>query len=184
MGPRRLPEQANTRHAHSLWLRIWRRRSPLYLHLKLYAVAALVSAVVARPISGRTCDSGVSKHEAESNLVDTGQRALNRWTDRLRDLSKVKRLVTQSSADSVRFPERHWQATVRSGTQRSPEQDFLRARRDFIRPRLATAIGTNFGSIDSDAVPSIAIGGSGGGFRAMLGYAAFLDAADRAGIST
>lgn len=113
MGSRRLPEQAKTRHAHSLWLRILRRRSPLYLHLKLYAVAALVSAVVARPISGRTCDSGVSEHEAESNLVDTSQRALNRWTDRLRDLSQVKRLVTQSSADSVRFPERHWQATVR-----------------------------------------------------------------------
>lgn len=63
---------------NSLWLRIVRRRSPLYLHLKLFLVTALVSTFVARPFS-----------RSQTSLADRAKR----WIDesrRIRGLAPIK----------------------------------------------------------------------------------------------
>lgn len=184
--------KVNVRQAHSLWLKLLRRRSPLYLHLKLYTVASLVSVITARPVSKRV-DVQADRNPPirlkrsgglrtrEQSVIQTGlAQVLQRWWTRTKDLVEVKKLVKQYDQDIKRFPELQRGATVRLANEPSPEEEFLLARKQSIRVSLASYLSGDV--FDQEDAPIIAIGGSGGGFRAMLSFAAFLDCVRQTGL--
>jgi len=111
-----------------------------------------------------------------------------RWRLRWHDMSHLRRLVAHDDKDVETFPELEWDAQVRcSSDLHADEKSAMRKRR-----LLMSSEGTNalaqFLQLPSseyvhpDDVPLIAIGGSGGGYRAMFGYAGFLKEAENTGL--
>jgi len=62
------------------------------------------------------------------------------------------------------------------------EQDFSRKRRGFTKRGLARYLGVREDEIDERDIPTIAIAGSGGGYRAMLGTTGYFKAMKQAGL--
>jgi len=83
----------------------------------------------------------------------------------------------------VRNPEIEVDARVWMGNELSEEEmAFSRQRRKFTRRGLAKYLGVDEAEIDERDVPTIAIAGSGGGYRAMLGTTGYLKAMKRDGL--
>ncbi|WFD18694.1 phospholipase A2 [Malassezia caprae] len=111
-----------------------------------------------------------------------------RWRLRWHDMSHLRRLVAVDDEDVDTFPELDWDAQVRCSSDLHAEE---RAAIDE-RRRLMSSEGTNALAqflqlpegeyVHPDDVPLIAIGGSGGGYRAMFGYAGFLKEAENTGL--
>ncbi|WFD22282.1 phospholipase A2 [Malassezia equina] len=113
---------------------------------------------------------------------------LERWRLRWHDMSHLRRLVAVDDQDVDTFPELEWDAQVRcSSDLHADERSAIDQRR-----RLMSSEGTNALAhflqlpedeyVHPDDVPLIAIGGSGGGYRAMFGYAGFLKEAENTGL--
>ncbi|WPG99744.1 cytosolic phospholipase a2 beta [Acrodontium crateriforme] len=93
--------------------------------------------------------------------------------------SKVKKDISDPSI----FPEVQKIAEVRRGLELSPEeQAFLEKRRIHVRNGFAKYLGINPEEIHPDDVPTVSYGGSGGGFRAMLGCLGYGDEMHRSGL--
>lgn len=106
---------------------------------------------------------------------------LHRWRMRIKDLAQVSNIERAAWTNTARYPEIQRKATVRLGHQHpSPGDDFIRARRRHMLPHFQHTLSTpHLGPSD---LPLIGVGGSGGGFRAMLGYAAFLHGLQTTGL--
>ncbi|WFD26331.1 phospholipase A2 [Malassezia nana] len=113
---------------------------------------------------------------------------LERWRLRWYDMSHLRRLVAVDDEDVETFPELEWDAQVRcSSDLHADEQAAIEERR-----RLMSSEGTNALAqflqlpegeyVHPDDVPLIAMGGSGGGYRAMFGYAGFIKEAENTGL--
>lgn len=110
---------------------------------------------------------------------------LQRWRWRWHDLSHLRRLASEYMTDRETYPELDWDAQVRCSPALHPnEQQFIRARQE----RIAAGALARFlqlpedEEVHPDDVPLIAIGGSGGGYRAMFGLAGFIRAAASTGL--
>ncbi|GAC98891.1 phospholipase A2 [Pseudozyma hubeiensis SY62] len=114
------------------------------------------------------------------------RRLLRRWSGRAKDLAHVKRLLSRDAADVKAYPELDWDANVRRSSALHPEEiKFLRRRQDLLSShgrddlkRFLELPATE--QVHPCDVPLIALGGSGGGYRAMYGFAGVIAAAKRA----
>ncbi|KAI1073237.1 hypothetical protein LB507_010840 [Fusarium sp. FIESC RH6] len=184
------------------------RKSPAYLYAKTYCLCALVSLVQATPVSsrfqthkptrfrnGRILTSSPSPHgnqqsvgEQKYSLSEKATRIVQRWYDRAEDLASVKKLLKRDESDSKVYPELEWDAKVRQSSSLHPEeQEFIN-----LRQLRMSSEGENslhkFLDLPPDEkvnprdVPLISLGGSGGGYRVMYGFAGFIKAAKKAGL--
>ncbi|SPO32103.1 related to phospholipase A2, cytosolic [Ustilago trichophora] len=115
----------------------------------------------------------------------TARRLLTRWSQRAKDLAHVKQLLRADLSDRKAYPELDWDATVRRSSSLHPhEVTFLRKRQerlssngnDCLKQFLELPVNEH---VDPRDVPLVALGGSGGGYRAMYGFAGFIAAAKR-----
>lgn len=113
------------------------------------------------------------------------KKLLRRWSGRARDLAHVKRLLAADAKDTKAYPELHWDANVRRSSALHPEEvNFLRKRQqrlssqgqDHLKRFLNLPAAEK---VDPRDVPLVALGGSGGGYRAMYGFAGLIAAAKR-----
>ncbi|KAK5694009.1 hypothetical protein LTR97_009627 [Elasticomyces elasticus] len=85
-------------------------------------------------------------------------------------LTALETRIKKEMHDSKLFPEVERVAEVRRGLELCPEeQAFLIARKVRARDNFARYIGLKPEDVDPRDVPTVAFGGSGGGFRAMIG---------------
>ncbi|CDU22971.1 related to phospholipase A2, cytosolic [Sporisorium scitamineum] len=117
--------------------------------------------------------------------LSTIRKLLRRWSSRPKDLAQVKHLLRADDTDLKAYPELQWDATVRrSASLHSEEVKFLRKRQlhlssqgeDVLKQLLELPASEQ---VDPRDVPLVALGGSGGGYRAMYGFAGFIAAAKR-----
>ncbi|KAJ0124814.1 hypothetical protein J7T55_006155 [Diaporthe amygdali] len=91
--------------------------------------------------------------------------------------------LTKELDDPVRFPEIAQQAVVRKGLDLCPEERaFLAARKAKVRDQFAKYMGLDAAQVHPDDVPTVAFGGSGGGYRAMLAFLGYSLAMKEAGL--
>ena len=91
--------------------------------------------------------------------------------------------IWHESRDPIRNPEIEQDARVRLGNDFCEEElAFYEKRRKFTRKGLARYLGVNEHEIDERDIPIIAVAGSGGGYRAMLGTTGYFKAMKDAGL--
>lgn len=96
---------------------------------------------------------------------------------------KVERQVAKDLDDPARFPEVAHVAYVRTGLDLCPQEiSYLAARRARMRESFARYMGWDPSCIHPDDVPTVAFGGSGGGYRAMLAMLGYSLAMKQAGL--
>jgi phospholipase A2 len=99
------------------------------------------------------------------------------------NLESVEERITQGLRDPSRFPEVARIAQVRRGLDLCPdEQRFVDTRKARMRDAFAKYLGLNPGDVHVDDVPVVAFGGSGGGYRAMLGILGYADEMKKTGL--
>lgn len=85
--------------------------------------------------------------------------------------------------DPGRFPEITQRATVRRGLDLCPEElAYLTARKTRVRGQFARYMGVDPSEVHADDIPTVAFGGSGGGYRAMLALLGYSLAMKDAGL--
>jgi phospholipase A2 len=83
---------------------------------------------------------------------------------------KVESHIKQEMADVVKYPEIMKVAEVRKGLDLALEERRFRAmRKVHVRNSFAKYLGLDPAQVHTDDVPIVGFGGSGGGFRAMIG---------------
>lgn len=113
---------------------------------------------------------------------------LQRWRWRWSDLSQLAAQVDHDAQDTATYPELAWDAKVRCSPElHDNEVAFIAQRRRRISSEgnnaLAHFLQLPEGTyVHPDDVPLIAIGGSGGGYRAMYAYAGFIKEAENTGL--
>jgi cytosolic phospholipase A2 len=110
------------------------------------------------------------------------------WVDKIRaEVSfapgSVSDEIWQESKDSMRNPEIEVDARVWIGNEFCQEElAFQRRRRKFTKRGLAKYLGVKESEIDERDIPTIAVAGSGGGYRAMLGTTGYFKAMKQSGL--
>ncbi|KAK3934051.1 acyl transferase/acyl hydrolase/lysophospholipase [Diplogelasinospora grovesii] len=113
---------------------------------------------------------------------------LRRWLQRAVDLSQVKKQLRRDNEDRKTYPETEWDATVRRSSALHPKETaFIELRQQKISSHGANSLHSFLGlpegeKVDPRDVPLIALGGSGGGYRAMYGFTAFISGCKELGL--
>ncbi|SNX83680.1 related to phospholipase A2, cytosolic [Melanopsichium pennsylvanicum] len=113
------------------------------------------------------------------------RRIVMRWRQRARDLAQVQALLRADVTDRKAYPELDWDATVRRSSSLHPEESkFLLKRQNQISCQGSDSLRhflslSPHEKVDPRDVPLVALGGSGGGYRAMYGFAGFIAASKR-----
>lgn len=188
------------------------RQSPAYLYLKSYSLCALVTIFQSAPISSQLPElrptnikskragqlngrpaldrrslrgRGCGESEKEASWV---VRVLTRWQQRALDLAQIEGLLRRDDRDIRTYPEVGLDAAVRRSAALHPEEErFLRLRQQRISCHGDRSLHRFLGlpdeeRVDPRDVPLMALGGSGGGYRAMYGLAAFVSASKELGL--
>jgi cytosolic phospholipase A2 len=101
----------------------------------------------------------------------------------IKDVFTTESLIYKDSRDVSRFPEIEQVAHVRQGQDLGPEEKaFLEKRKMYIRDHFAQYLGLDPEEVHPDDVPIIGFGGSGGGYRAMIGYMGYVAEMKKAGL--
>lgn len=96
---------------------------------------------------------------------------------------KVEGQVSKDLLDAQRFPELSRQAQIRRGLDLCPaESAWLAARKARVRDSFARYMGWDPSLVHPDDVPTMAFGGSGGGYRAMLAMLGYSLAMKQSGL--
>jgi cytosolic phospholipase A2 len=91
--------------------------------------------------------------------------------------------IFQESKDPIRNPEIEEDARVWLGNEFCKEElAFYDKRRKFTKKGLARYLGVKEWEIDERDIPTIAVAGSGGGYRAMLGTTGYFKAMKNSGL--
>ncbi len=111
------------------------------------------------------------------------------FPEALTDIGIIKSALTiqsntkQDIHDRERYPEVAHVADVRRGLDLAPpEQRFLIDRKVKVRNAFARYLGLNPADIHPDDIPTVGFGGSGGGFRAMIGVLGYAEEMKRTGL--
>ncbi|CAG7566029.1 unnamed protein product [Fusarium equiseti] len=145
--------------------------------------------------NGRVLTSKPSAHETRRSdteqklsLSEKATRILQRWYARAEDLSSVRKLLKRDESDIKTYPELKWDAKVRhSSSLHHQEQKFINLRKLRLSSQGENSIHKFLEllpdeKVDPRDVPLISLGGSGGGYRVMYGFAGFIRAAKKAGL--
>lgn len=98
-------------------------------------------------------------------------------------LVSLESRLTKELDDPARFPEIARQAVVRKGLDLCPEETvYVAARRARVRYKFARYMGLDAAQVHPDDIPTVAFGGSGGGYRAMLAFLGYSLAMKEAGM--
>lgn len=98
-------------------------------------------------------------------------------------LTALENSVKKEMHDSTIFPEVDRVAEVRRGLELCPDENaFLGKRRIRTRDAFAKYLGLDPQEVQPDDVPTVSFGGSGGGFRAMIGCLGYCEAMKNAGL--
>jgi phospholipase A2 len=101
----------------------------------------------------------------------------------LKSAVSVESLVKKNIQDPVRYPEVDHVAYVRRGIDLSVEEkEYLSERKWQVRDAFARYLGLDANDVHPDDVPIIAFGGSGGGYRAMIGVLGYCEAMKQSGL--
>ncbi|CAJ0542381.1 Ff.00g000490.m01.CDS01 [Fusarium sp. VM40] len=121
-------------------------------------------------------------------LSERATKSAQRWYSRASDLASVKTLLERDKNDVATYPELKWDAKVRYGSGLHPEEQ----KSIELRKHRMSSDGRNSlhqfldlpseEKVDLRDVPLIALGGSGGGYRVMYGFAGFISAAKKLGL--
>jgi phospholipase A2 len=123
-----------------------------------------------------------------NSLSEKAAKIVQRWYTRASDLASVKTLLERDKADVATYPELKWDARVRHGSGLHPEeQKFMELRKHRISSDGHNSLHQFLDlppeeRVDPRDVPLIALGGSGGGYRVMYGFAGFISAAKKLGL--
>ena len=99
------------------------------------------------------------------------------------NMTALETRVKKEINDPNLFPEVNKVAEVRRGIELCPEeQGFLEKRKQHTRDSFAKYLGLDPEDVDPEDVPTISFGGSGGGFRAMIGCLGYCEEMKRAGL--
>jgi phospholipase A2 len=111
------------------------------------------------------------------------------FPEAISDITIAKNAATASEKvkteilDSTRYPEVQHVAEVRRGLDLAPkEAQFLAQRKLRVRNAFAKYLGLNPAEVHPDDVPTVGFGGSGGGFRAMIGVLGYCDEMKQTGL--
>ncbi|KAG7425732.1 Cytosolic phospholipase A2 [Fusarium oxysporum f. sp. raphani] len=113
---------------------------------------------------------------------------VERWYQRAVDLASVKTLLQRDETDFATYPELKWDAHVRHGSSlHHEEQKFIGLRKLRISSQGEDSLHRFLDlspdeKVDLRDVPLIALGGSGGGYKVMYGFAGFISAAKKHGL--
>ncbi|KFA74367.1 hypothetical protein S40288_06681 [Stachybotrys chartarum IBT 40288] len=113
---------------------------------------------------------------------------VRRWYHRAVDLAQLKRLLRRDDADVRAYPELNWDATVRrSSALHAEERRFTELRKHRISSNGRNSLHgflrlPKDHKVDPRDVPLVALGGSGGGYRAMYGLTSFISASKKLGL--
>lgn len=128
-------------------------------------------------------------NSAESSVPASSWRGaahiVERWYGRAVDLAQVKGLLKRDDQDLKTYPELQWDAQVRNGSSlHHEERRFIELRKRKISSAGDDSLHRFLGlppseKVDPRDVPLVALGGSGGGYRAMYGLTGFLSAAKK-----
>ena len=95
----------------------------------------------------------------------------------------VDHLVNQDLRDSTLFPEIERVAEVRRGLDLAlGEKDFFAARGIHVRDHFARYLGLDPEEVHPEDVPIVSFGGSGGGYRAMIGVLGYCNEMKQTGL--
>jgi phospholipase A2 len=103
-------------------------------------------------------------------------------------LASLKTLLKRDGSDIATYPELEWDAKVRHGSSlHSEEQKFIGLRKLRISSQGENSLHRFLGLppdeiVDPRDVPLVSLGGSGGGYRVMYGFAGFISAAKKSGL--
>ncbi|KUJ16064.1 FabD/lysophospholipase-like protein [Mollisia scopiformis] len=113
---------------------------------------------------------------------------LKRWLQRAVDLTQIKNQLRHDDQDLRTYPELKRDAAVRSSSSLHHEElRFIELRKVKISSKGVNSLHAFLGlpkdeQVDAKDVPLIALGSSGGGYRAMYGFAAFMSASKKLGL--
>jgi phospholipase A2 len=101
----------------------------------------------------------------------------------LKSAVSIESVVKRDITDPKLFPEVAHVAEVRRGLDLCHEErEYLHARKLHVRDHFAKYLGLNPADVYPDDVPTIALGGSGGGYRAMLSLLGYCDEMKQTGL--
>ncbi|KAF4343586.1 phospholipase A2 [Fusarium beomiforme] len=113
---------------------------------------------------------------------------VRRWYQRTVDLASVKTLLQRDETDFATYPELKWDAQVRHGPSlHQEEQNFIEFRKLRMSSQGEDSLHRFLSlppdeQVDPRDVPLVALGGSGGGYKVMYGFAGFISVAKKHGL--
>ncbi|KAL9562678.1 hypothetical protein ACKAV7_013242 [Fusarium commune] len=125
---------------------------------------------------------------SQVSLPQKTRGIVERWYQRAVDFASVKRLLQRDETDVATYPELQWDAQVRHGPSlHYEEQKFIELRKLRMSSQGEDALHRFLDlppdeKVDPRDVPLIALGGSGGGYKVMYGFAGFISAAKKHGL--
>jgi phosphopantetheinyl transferase (holo-ACP synthase) len=156
-------------------------RGPRHGQLGSHGCSLLSSGPSTCLSSGSSTNLGLaSKQHTKLKPQSRTRKILRRWHKRTIDLSEIKKLLRRDDQDFKAYPELAWDATVRCSSSLHPEEKrFIEWRKQRISSHGANSLHRFLGLppdevVDLRDVPLVALGGSGGGYRAMYGFTAFI----------
>lgn len=184
------------------------RQSPAYLYAKTYCLCAAVTLFQAAPVSSRLSqtqsgnsiltpkDQSRSKPLPSTSLesIRSPKRQLRvvvilrRWFHRAKDLAQIKKHLRHDEKDVLTYPEVAWDAEVRRcSSLHREERRFIALRQHNISSQGINSLHhflklPDNVKVDPRDVPRIALGGSGGGYRAMYGLTGFISGSKKLGL--
>ncbi|KAH8700100.1 putative cytosolic phospholipase A2 [Talaromyces proteolyticus] len=93
----------------------------------------------------------------------------------IKDVFTTETLVRKDSHDAQRYPEIERVAEIRHGLDLGGEEKaFLSKRKLHVRNNFAKYLGLDSEKVNPDDIPIVGFGGSGGGYRAMIGLVGYM----------
>ncbi|RGP67618.1 phospholipase a2 [Fusarium sporotrichioides] len=139
-------------------------------------------------ISPDTIEQATSDKPSKASLSKKPTSIVDRWYVRVADLVSLKVSLKRDESDTTTYPELKWDAKVRHGSSLHPEeQEFIDLRKLRMSSQGENSLHHFLGLlpdeiVDPRDVPLLSLGGSGGGYRAMYGFAGFIAAAKKSGL--
>jgi cytosolic phospholipase A2 len=95
----------------------------------------------------------------------------------------VEAITAKDITDAESHPEIHQIAEVRRGSDLSPQElAFLAKRKALVRDAFCEYMGLSSAEVNAEDVPTVAFGGSGGGYRAMIGLSGYSEEMKKTGL--